>query len=322
VCANPRHPEASVKYTLHATRYTVKIQDTRGQHSEIIAAKPRRALANLLHLQGAKELSERVVQNLVRQPHMVAWNSPELEPALMIELPQSKPVLRVQLAGPQGDDLGPVDLLKPSRLLGHDGRVVGEHVQRQVLQHANVLLVHVVLDRPLVVDVGQKVGVLQVLVVLRRVAEVLCGYQTGLHEVAPGAALQEGHRAAANPIGSPALLEGSDAVVLRAKGHEAPHWGVVASLDVGAEELTALAEAEGVDGRRGRENRVGGDVRACFGDVVGEVPEERGGLVARGVVGHADVVDECAWVDGFGEVAHASQAIGSKVVAQTCERRC
>lgn len=56
--------------------------------------------------------------------------------------------------------------------------------------------------------------------------------------------------------------------MLRAEGHERRDGGDVAALDVGAQELAALREAEGVDGRGGGEDGVGGEVGADFGDGV------------------------------------------------------
>ncbi len=56
--------------------------------------------------------------------------------------------------------------------------------------------------------------------------------------------------------------------MLRAEGDERRDGGGVAALDVGAQELAALREAEGVDGGGGGEDGVGGEVGAGFGDGV------------------------------------------------------
>ena len=96
--------------------------------------------------------------------------------------------------------------------------------------------------------------------------------------------------------------------MLCAEGDQAGDRGVVAALDVGAEELAALGEAEGVDGGGCGEDGVGGEVGADCGDLVGEVAEEGGCAVGAGVGVDADVVDEGAGVYFVGEVADGAEA--------------
>lgn len=103
--------------------------------------------------------------------------------------------------------------------------------------------------------------------------------------------------------------------MLGAEGDEVAHGRVVAPFDVAAQELPSLAEAEGVDGGRGRENRMRGDVGAGFGHLFGHVAEEGGGAVAGPVIVHADEVDERAGVDGVGEVADFAEAGGGVAVS-------
>ena len=55
--------------------------------------------------------------------------------------------------------------------------------------------------------------------------------------------------------------------MLAAEGDEVGDAGAVAALDVGAEELAALGEAEGVDGGGGGEDRVGGEIGADLFDL-------------------------------------------------------
>ena len=56
--------------------------------------------------------------------------------------------------------------------------------------------------------------------------------------------------------------------MLAAEGDEVGHAGSVAAFDVGAHELAALGEAEGVDGGCCGEDGVGGEVETDFFEVV------------------------------------------------------
>ena len=118
--------------------------------------------------------------------------------------------------------------------------------------------------------------------------------------------------ALAEPIGSRTLLELGDAVVLRAKRHQVRDWGIVAPLDVGAQELAALRKAHGVECRRRRENRVRSEVGADLIDLIGNVSEEGGPPVVGRVVVEVDIVHEGARIDFFGQSAYGLQA-GCKV---------
>lgn len=107
----------------------------------------------------------------------------------------------------------------------------------------------------------------------------------------------------AYPVGGRAVLEVANTVVLTSESDEIRDGRVIAALDIGAEELAALGEAEGVDGWCRGEDRVGGEVCADIFELGGEVADERGGAVGGGVIVNPDVVDECAWVYFLGEVA-------------------
>ncbi len=109
--------------------------------------------------------------------------------------------------------------------------------------------------------------------------------------------------------------------MLRAKCDEAANGGVVAALDVGAEELAALGEAEGVDRRSSREDRVRGNVGAGLVDMVGHVSNEGGVPIAGGVFVHANRVDERSRVDFLGELGDAPDAVGLVGIAQAWQRR-
>ncbi len=113
-----------------------------------------------------------------------------------------------------------------------------------------------------------------------------------------------------DPVGGGAVLEVADAVVLAAEGDQVGDGRVVAALDVGAQELAALREAQGVDGRGGGENGVGGEVVAYLADLDGQVAEEGGGAVGRGVGVEADDVHVRARVGFLGEVADGFEAVG------------
>ncbi|KFX99182.1 hypothetical protein V490_01912 [Pseudogymnoascus sp. VKM F-3557] len=104
--------------------------------------------------------------------------------------------------------------------------------------------------------------------------------------------------------------------MLAPEGDERAHRREVASLDVGAEELAALGEAEGVDGGGGGEDGVGGEVGADFFELGCEVAEEGCALVGGGAGAEVDVVHEGAGVDGFGEGADLLHAGAGKGVAE------
>lgn len=87
--------------------------------------------------------------------------------------------------------------------------------------------------------------------------------------------------------------------MLAAESDETADRRDIAPLDVGAEELAALGEAEGVDCWGGGEDGVGGEEGADGVDLEGEVAEEGGGAVGGCVVVEMDDISEGAGVDFF-----------------------
>lgn len=247
---------------------------------------------------------------------MIARRGLELEAALPVEGAQADPVLLVQLASTQRRDLVAADVLEPARLLGHDGGVVLEHVQHEVLEGGDVAGVRLVLEGALVVNVGEEVGVLEVAVEVGGVAEVLGGDEPRLDEGGPGLAVEEGHGAPAQPVGAGAGAVVDDAVVLAAEGHEVADGRGVAALDVAAQELAALAEAHGVDGGRGRQDGVGGEVGADLGELLRHIAVEGGAAVGLGAVVEPYEVHECPGVCRLDELAHLLDALGGVGVAE------
>ena len=285
-------------------------------------------LLHLLHLglelpaKRPEEVPHGVVEHLLRDLHVVAADGPEAQPSLLVQPAQAQPVLLVHGPLAQGRGLGAVDLLEPRGLAGDDGGVVGEHVQHQVAQCGQVVGVAHVLQLPLVVDVGQEVTVLQVCVQVGRVAVVLRGHEPRLHEGAPRVEAQQGHGPAAEHVRRPAGAELDDAVVLAAEGGEAAHRRrtTIASstpLDVAAQELPALGEADGVDGRRGAQDGVGGQLGAHGLQLGGDVAEEGRRAVGVGV-GPCERHDvhEGAGVDGLGEGGDVLDALAGEGVAK------
>ncbi|KMQ81536.1 hypothetical protein RF55_26039 [Lasius niger] len=128
--------------------------------------------------------------------------------------------------------------------------------------------------------------------------------------------MQEEHGAPAEPVGGSAGPELGDAIVLAAKGDEAADGGGVAALDVSAEELTALGEAEGVDGGSRGENGMGGESGADGGELDRQVAEERGGAVGVGVGVEDDGVNKGSGMDGLGEGADPLHALTVGRIAQ------
>lgn len=272
-------------------------------------------------LQRPVEFPERVIQQARLQLHVFAGRHTELQRTLLVQLFQADPVLLVDLSRPQRGDIGPVHLGKPARLLGNDRLVLLEHVHDKVLQLAQVLLVLRALVLPLIVDISQEIRAVQILLVLQRRTVVLRRHQVALHVTTPHVTSQQRHCPLTEPICRRALAKVDDAVVLRPKGHEGPHGRAVAPLDITAEELTALAEAQRVDGGRGRDDGVRGDVLAELIDLVVHVAPKGGALVGLGVRALGDDVHEDARVDGFGEGSDGLDAIISVGISETCRMR-
>lgn len=264
----------------------------------------------------AKEVDHGVVEDLLSNLHVLAGDRAELEASLAVELTEADPVLLVHLAGTQRGDLGAIDLFEPGRLLGDGSGVVLEHVHDKVGQLGNVFLVLGVLELALVVDVSKKVGVLQVGVVVLRVAEVLGRDEARLDHVAPGVEAQQGHGALAQPVGVAAVAELGDAVVLAAEGDQTADGREVATLDIAAQELAALGEADGVDGGGRGEDGMGGQRFADRVELGGDVAEEGGPAVRVGVGAEGDGVHKGARVDRVGQGAYLPDAVGVEGIAE------
>lgn len=106
--------------------------------------------------------------------------------------------------------------------------------------------------------------------------------------------------------------------MLRTKGHKGSHGRGVASLDPAAQELPALAEAEGVDSGGGADDGICGDVLAELIDLGVDVAPEGGALVGIRVSSLGDDMDESARVDGFGEGGNGLETFVAVGVAETC----
>lgn len=88
----------------------------------------------------------------------------------------------------------------------------------------------------------------EVRVEVLRIAKVLGGDDLLLDPRRPLVGPQQRRRGAADEVGGLAFAEEVGyAVVLAAEGDEGLHWRGVAALDVPAQELAALGEADGVE---------------------------------------------------------------------------
>lgn len=72
-----------------------------------------------------------------------------------------------------------------------------------------------------------------------------------------------------DPVIFAAVLEFADPVVLATEGNKGMHRGLIAAFNVGAQELSALGEAKGVNGGSFGKDRVASKVGADFRDLFG-----------------------------------------------------
>lgn len=105
--------------------------------------------------------------------------------------------------------------------------------------------------------------------------------------------------------------------MLRPECKEVSDRRIIASLDVGAEELATLAEADGVNGWCRGENLVRGEVVADFRNMICQIAEEGSRPVARRVLADADEVNECAGVGLLDQLADAAKAFRGVIIAET-----
>lgn len=194
--------------------------------------------------------SESLPQKLLTQLHMPSLRNLKLQPPLLVQPLQPQPILLVQSPLLHFRNLIArlIILRKIRALLWHHCRIFLEHKHDKPLQPLQIILISGVLDLALVVNIGEEITVLKVRLQILRIPVILRRHEPRLHEIGPGIPLQVPVPALADPVIIAAILELADTVVLAAEGDEGVDGGVVAALDVGAEELAALGEAEGVDG--------------------------------------------------------------------------
>ena len=105
--------------------------------------------------------------------------------------------------------------------------------------------------------------------------------------------------------------------MLAAEGDEVVDGRVIAALDVAAQELAALREAQGVDGGGCAEDRVRGELVTDEVYLLGYVAEEGCCAVAAACIAQSDDVHVCAGVGCFGEGSDSLDAFALEVVAQS-----
>lgn len=258
------------------------------------------------------------LQILLTKPHMLALQQIKNQPSLLRQPPQPQPILLVYIPLRQRRHHSTrlIILCKPRGLLRHHRLIIRKHIHDKLIQPGNIIRVGRILNTPLIIHIGQEIAELEVLGQIVRVPEVLRRDQPSLHELRPRAELEQRIGALADQIGGVGTgLEVADAVVLAAEGDEVVDGGVVAALDVGAEELAALAEAERVDGRGGAEDVVARELSAGVVELFGEVAEEGGAPVGGARVAELDDLHVGAFVDGGGECGRGFDAVGVVGVA-------
>ncbi|KAI6767452.1 hypothetical protein HG530_005461 [Fusarium avenaceum] len=182
-----------------------------------------------------------------------------------------------------------------------------------------ICLVLLVLELALVVDVGKKVGTLEIVVVVvfgLRVAVVLGRNETRLHKVAPDIKSKKCHGTLADPVGLSTDSELNNAIVLATKGDKTAYLRPVASLNIATQELAALGDTDGINRRCCREDWMLGKFLANLTDLVGDVASEGGGTVLVRVFIYGNDVDEGAGIDGFGHSLNVLQAFAVKLVTK------
>ena len=96
--------------------------------------------------------------------------------------------------------------------------------------------------------------------------------------------------------------------MLAPKRHQVRHWGIVAPLDICADELPALREAHGVDSRGFGEYGMSGEVCANLFNLQVEVAQEARRAVGGGVGVEANIIGEGARVRFVSEDADRAEA--------------
>jgi len=133
-----------------------------------------------------------VDQNLFTQLHVPTLGRLEMQAALLIQLPQSNPILLVYIPLSQlrHGAVGAIRVREPAALLGNHRPIVLKHIHDEVFQAGQVRRVRGILVRALVVHIGEEIRMVQVFVgrgacrVVGRL-EVLRGDEVRLHPGRP-----------------------------------------------------------------------------------------------------------------------------------------
>lgn len=191
---------------------------------------------------------------------MPPFSNPKLQSPLLIQILQANPILNIDVSILQLRDLltGSIDFRKIRTLRRYYSGIVGKHVHRKPIQLLQILLISLILHFPLIIDIRQEIATFQIHTQILGIPEILRRYQSALHELRPLVPLQDTLPALTQPIVTLAILKFADAIVLGSKGDEGGNARLVAALNIGAQELTALREADCVDGGGCGEDRVGG----------------------------------------------------------------
>lgn len=195
-------------------------------------------------------------------------------------------------------------------------RIILKQEHDKLSQASQILLVLLILDLALIIDISQVRRSVKIRLILGRISIILRRHKTALHKRAPGVEAQQGHGTLAEPVGGSALSKLRDAIVLAAKGDEAADRRVVAALNVAAQELAALGEADCVYAGSGGEDGMRGEDVADGGYLGRDVAEKGARAVGAGVVaGDGDAVDKGAWVDCLSRLTDPLDAFAVKGVA-------
>ena len=199
-------------------------------------------------------------KDLITQLHMPTLRDPKIKSLLLVQKAQTDPIFAIEIPFLQPCHLltRRIHLGEKGTLLRNNRLVLCKHVHGESTQFLHILLIGLILRLPLVINIGQKITILEIVVQILRIAIVLRGHQSTLRKRPPRIPLEDAAPRLTQPIRRGAVLELADAVVLAAKGHEILHSGRVAAFDIGAEELAALGEAEGVYGGGAGEDGVRG----------------------------------------------------------------
>ena len=276
------------------------------------------------------------LEPLVGEMHVLPRAVERDESTALVERAQTDPIFPVQRLVPQlhhrrrfagrSHRVRP----EPGAIARHHHGILAEANEHEPLQRQEVLLVRVVLVVALVVDVRQKWIQAEVLVVSRRVPEILRLHDGGAGERGVhGGSYRRLRRATEGAEGLVAVVHGApgevgDASVLAAHRDEAADdelavagaLAAAAALDERADELRALGEAEGEE--TVREARLGEEARALLLHLIVDVAEVAVKGVGRGSVADHDAVDVHAGDGRLHEPLQAAHRAGVAAVIAHC----